>query len=94
MPSRASKAAAQGEWLAAGATDCLQWVFPSVTGTPLDASNVRKALNRILLPGELHERGRCKRLHLGDRRRSGVMIAPIRLACLLRSNAILPVSIP
>jgi len=27
------------KWLAAGATDCLQWVFPSVTGTPLDASN-------------------------------------------------------
>jgi Phage integrase family len=34
-----------------------EWVFPSVTGTPLDASNVRKALNQILDKAELHRRG-------------------------------------
>jgi integrase len=33
------------------------WVFPSVTGTPLDASNVRKALNQLLDKAELHRRG-------------------------------------
>ena len=33
------------------------WVFPSVTGTALDESNVRKALNRILDAAGLHRRG-------------------------------------
>ena len=32
------------------------WVFASVTGTALDESNVRKALNRILDAAELHRR--------------------------------------
>ena len=33
------------------------WVFASVTGTALDQSNVRKALNRILDAAGLHRRG-------------------------------------
>ena len=33
------------------------WVFASVTGTALDESNVRKALNRILDVAGLHRRG-------------------------------------
>jgi integrase len=33
------------------------WVFASVTGTALDESNVRKALNRFLDAAELHRRG-------------------------------------
>jgi hypothetical protein len=34
-----------------------EWVFPSVTGTGLDESNVRKAFNRILDAAGLHRRG-------------------------------------
>ena len=34
-----------------------EWVFPSVTGTALDESNVRKAFNRILDAADLHRRG-------------------------------------
>jgi integrase len=34
-----------------------EWVFPSVTGTALDESNVRKALNRMLEAAGLHRRG-------------------------------------
>jgi len=33
------------------------WVFASVTGTPLDEANVRKAFNRILDAAELDRRG-------------------------------------
>ena len=33
------------------------WVFASVTGTALDESNVRKALNRLLDAAGLHRRG-------------------------------------
>ena len=33
------------------------WVFPSVTGTALDESNVRKAFNRILDAAEIDRRG-------------------------------------
>ena len=34
-----------------------EWVFASVTGTALDESNVRKALNRVLDAAGLHRRG-------------------------------------
>ena len=34
-----------------------EWVFPSVTGTALDESNVRKAFNRLLDAADLHRRG-------------------------------------
>ena len=34
-----------------------EWVFPSVTGTALDESNVRKAFNRVLDAAWLHRRG-------------------------------------
>ena len=34
-----------------------KWVFASVTGTPLDESNVRKAFNRLLDAAGLHRRG-------------------------------------
>ena len=34
-----------------------EWVFPSVTGTALDESNVRRAFNRILDAAGLHRRG-------------------------------------
>ena len=34
-----------------------EWVFASVTGTALDESNVRKALNRMLNAAGLHRRG-------------------------------------
>ena len=33
------------------------WTFPSEESTPLDESNVRKALNRILDKAKLHRRG-------------------------------------
>jgi integrase len=33
------------------------WVFPSISGTALDESNVRKAFNRVLDAAELHRRG-------------------------------------
>jgi integrase len=34
-----------------------EWVFPSVTGTALDESNVRKVFNRMLDAAGLHRRG-------------------------------------
>ena len=37
-----------------------EWVFASVTGTALDESNVRKALNRVLDAAGLHRRGRIR----------------------------------
>ena len=43
-------------WLAAG-RPFPDWVFSSVTGTALDESNVRKALNRILDGAGVHRRG-------------------------------------
>jgi integrase len=43
-------------WLAAG-RPFPEWVFSSVTGTALDESNVRKALNRILDGAGVHRRG-------------------------------------
>jgi integrase len=46
----------RAEWFAHGLPRP-EWVFPSVTGTPLDASNVRKALSQILDKAELHRRG-------------------------------------
>ena len=46
----------RARWLAVG-QPLPVWVFPSVSGTVLDASNVRKALNRMLRAAGLHERG-------------------------------------
>jgi Phage integrase family len=46
----------RAEWFAHGLPRP-EWVFPSVTGTPLDASNVRKALNQIFDKAKLHRRG-------------------------------------
>src|SRR5262249_8774591 len=46
----------QARWLEAG-EPFPDWVFPSVTGTPLDPANVRKSLHRILCAAGLHERG-------------------------------------
>lgn len=43
-------------WLKAG-RPFPDWVFASVTGTPLDEANVRKAFNRILDAAELDRRG-------------------------------------
>jgi len=43
-------------WLAKGQPRP-EWVFASVSGTALDESNVRKALNRILEKAELRHRG-------------------------------------
>src|SRR5262249_23954570 len=43
-------------WLATG-RPFPAWVFASVTGTPLDESNVRKVLNRILEAADLDRRG-------------------------------------
>jgi hypothetical protein len=43
-------------WLAAG-RPFPEWVFSSVTGTALDESNVRKALNRILDGAGVDRRG-------------------------------------
>src|SRR5262249_25846355 len=44
-------------WLAYGQQQPVVWVFPSDAGTPLDESNVRKAVNPGLDAGELHRRG-------------------------------------
>jgi integrase len=44
------------EWLKVGQPRP-EWVFPSVSGTALDESNVRKAFNRILDAAEVHRRG-------------------------------------
>ena len=43
-------------WLAHG-QPFPDWVFPSVTGTALDESNVRKVFNRMLEAAGLHRRG-------------------------------------
>ena len=46
----------RARWLTAG-RPFPDWVFASVTGTALDESNVRKALNRMLEAAGLHRRG-------------------------------------
>jgi integrase len=44
------------EWFTRGLSRPL-WIFPSADRTPLDESNVRKALNRVLDKAGLHRRG-------------------------------------
>jgi integrase len=34
-----------------------EWIFPSISGAPLDESNVRKTFNRMLDAAEFHQRG-------------------------------------
>ena len=53
---RAWQTREQARWLAAG-RPFPAWVFPSVTGTLLDPSNLRKSLSRMLRAAGLHERG-------------------------------------
>jgi hypothetical protein len=51
----------QRAWLAVG-RPFPEWVFSSVTGTALDESNVRKALNRILDGAGVHVVDRIRRV--------------------------------
>ena len=52
----------RAEWLRRGQS-LPEWIFVSAAATPLDESNVRKALNRMLNAAGLHRRGPHRMRH-------------------------------